>query len=229
MRTRTFEETGNKHPPGLNVLGAIIGGAAAGAGGGLIGGGMQYLYNKKLQKITHDFQERMSNTQYQRTMADMRLAGLNPILAAKFGGGGAPPGASASVSQTDLVSSAKTGSQLKPQVALLKAQIEAATTSAEAARQQALRTQSENFLLHQTFPEAQVKSEPFRIALGAIHSAKKGATSEDIGGGFFDKASDWLNPKKGPLYKGPYRPPRRGSPAGQTRKPILRDTRRNKK
>jgi len=46
--------------------------------------------------LNRDFQERMSNTSWQRGVSDMKAAGINPMLAFSQGGASAPSGSSAS-------------------------------------------------------------------------------------------------------------------------------------
>lgn len=53
-------------------------------------------FNALEAQKSRDWQEQMSNTAYQRAVADMRLAGINPVLAYQQGGSSTPASSQAS-------------------------------------------------------------------------------------------------------------------------------------
>ena len=71
-------------------------------------------FNAQQAQAQMDFQREMSNTAWRRGMRDMKLAGLNPILAYQKGPAGSPTGAAASTSFTpasDVITPAQSSSR----------------------------------------------------------------------------------------------------------------------
>lgn len=118
-----------------------FGAIAASIGGSLVSG---LLSNKGASdanaasassvKQQQDFQERMSNTSYQRGMADMQKAGINPMLAYMKGGASTPEGASYTAQNTWADGAKEIGAAVPTAVTLQNVKANTAKSIAEAGK-----------------------------------------------------------------------------------------------
>lgn len=76
--------------------------------------------NKKMAREQMAFQERMSNTAYQRQMADMKAAGINPMLALSQGGGANSPSGATAQMQSEYANASSSAMEVARTVAELK-------------------------------------------------------------------------------------------------------------
>lgn len=96
----------------------------------------QNAFNAQQAEIDRQFQADMANTQYQRGVADMRAAGVNPAVAIGNGGAAAPSGSAASGSGSGAylegMSALMSMMMMKPQIELMRKQGDAALENAAA-------------------------------------------------------------------------------------------------
>ena len=108
-----------------------------GLGSALISGGLSFLGGSERNQSQEAqasaqmaFQREMSNTAYQRQVADLKAAGINPMLAAKLGGASTPQGAQAQIQ--DRISPAVQAYQQQRMNSAQVANIEADTANKSA-------------------------------------------------------------------------------------------------
>lgn len=139
--------------------------------------------NLKIAQQQMQFQERMSNTAHQREIADLRAAGLNPMLSGMGGqGASAPSGASAQMVAEDPqygaaietgISTAMETRRLKKELESTDSQIQLNKAQEAAIQATKAKTDTETTLLKKSVPKAEIQADLWNKAKGLYDSSAK--------------------------------------------------------
>lgn len=168
----------------FGAIGAIVGAATSMGASAL---------SYKIAKENREWQERMSNTAYQRGMTDMRKAGLNPILAYQRGGASTPPGAISKVE--DPGPSAKAGYMAATEKDAVKASTAVSAENAATIERDRIASDPGKKL------EAVVDQVKLNTALGVIKSGKSTGLSANDFLPDFSNSAHGIFGKEGPIRK----------------------------
>lgn len=163
-----------------NIWPAIISAIGSIAGGALSGQGARDANqaNVKLAREQMSFQERMSNTSHQREVADLKAAGLNPMLGIMKGSGGSstPPGQTAKVENTQAAVGEGISSAARSAAEVLLIKAQARKTAAEAAITEA----TVPFSANNALATARTMESQWDKLRQEVHNLRREGTLKDI-------------------------------------------------